>query len=311
MKKISLSIGALQDKYGDKEALHLAKEIAGADAVDFSLDLEKFDYRHENSIYSKSEEEFKVYFSELRAYAEDLGLEICMTHGRVQGFKNNDSEFNEALIKNAALDCFATYLLGAPYCVIHGATTIFNRDVPPEQMRELNFDMFCKMLPFAKKYGIKIATETFGDIHGEGCDFFGNIDEFIKTYERICSVGDNADYFTACVDTGHSNKATRYNNPLPADVIRMLGNRVSCLHLNDNNTKSDQHLIPFVTKNGWQIEGTIDWDDTFSALEEIGYSGYYNMELDLRRYGEEVMPEMGRFAVTVLRNALKKRVEHA
>ena len=29
-----------------------------------------------------------------------------------------------------------------------------------------NFDMFSKILPFARKYNIKIATETFGDAVG-------------------------------------------------------------------------------------------------------------------------------------------------
>lgn len=308
MKKISLSIGSLQCKYGDKEALRLAKETAGADAVDFSLCLKKFDYRDKNSIYAKSEEEFVAYFSDLRAYAESIDLKICMTHGRISGFKNIP-KFDDALVENTRLDCYATSLLNAPFCVVHGVTSISHKGATPEAMHKMNFDMFCRMLPFAKQYGIKIATETFGDIHGDGCDFFGNIDEFIKTYERICAVGDNAKYLTACVDTGHSNKATRYNNPKPADVIRLLGSKVSCLHLNDNNTLGDQHLIPFVTKNGWQIDGTIDWDDTFSALDEIHYDGYYNMELELSRYGAEIMPEMGRFAVTVLRNALQKRAE--
>lgn len=308
MKKISISIGSLQSSYGDKEALRIAKEI-GADGVDFSLDLgKKYDHRCAESVYARSESEFVAYFKELRDYAESIGLEICMTHGRIEGFKNKKAE-DDALIENTRLDCYATALLGAPVCVVHGVTTMFHPDASPEEMHEINYQMFSRMLPYAKQYGVKIATETFGDVHGGArCDFFGNIDEFVKTYERICTEGDNGRYFTTCVDTGHSNKATKFNNnPLPPDVIRRLGSNVTCLHLNDNNTVGDQHLIPFVSKKGWQIDGTIDWDDTFSALEEIGYDGYYNMELNLRRYGDEIMPEMARFAIIVLRNALQKR----
>ena len=173
----------------------------------------------------------------------------------------------------------------------------------------MNYEMFCRILPYAKQYGVKVATETFGDVHGGACcDFFGNIDEFIKTFDRIAAVEDFKDYFTVCVDTGHSNKATKFNNnPNPAEVIRMLGSRVTCLHLNDNNTVGDQHLLPFVTKNGWQIGNTIDWDDVFLALEEIGYDGVYNMEISLNRYGEEIMPEFSAFSVLVMRNALSKR----
>ena len=47
---------------------------------------------------------------------------------------------------------------------------------------------------------------------------------------------------------------------------------------------------------GGKINGTIDWDETFAALKEIGYKGVYNMELHLPRYGEEIMPETGAFA---------------
>lgn len=299
----------LQMRYGDKEALRIAKE-AGADTVDFGLENfnGRYDYRFADSIYSKGDEAVKAYFEDLRKYAFSIGLEISQTHGRGQGFKNIVEE-DDALVENARLDCMATAALGAPVCVFHGVTTMNHMDVSPEFMRELNYEMFVKIIPFAKRYGIKIATETFGDVHGgTRVDFFGNTNEFIDTYNRICAVGDNKEYFTVCVDTGHSNKATRFNNnPSVPEVIRRIGKDVTVLHLNDNNTMGDQHLLPFVDKSGWQIDGTLDWDEIFSALKDIGYSGVYNMELHLERYGAEIMPEFCRFAVTVLRNFLSKR----
>ena len=310
MKKVSIAIGAIQLRYGDREALRISKEIIKADAVDFCLEDfgTRYDYRNPESVYALPEAEFVKYFTDLKKYADELGLEICQTHGRGPGFKGIKDE-DDALIENGRLDCLATSILGAPVCVMHGVTTMFHMDATPEYMHELNFEMFTRLLPYAKQYGVKIATETFGDVHGGACcDFFGNIDEFIKTYERICATEDFADYFTVCVDTGHCNKATKFNNnPKPAEVIRRLGKNVTCLHLNDNNTVGDQHLLPFVTKNGWQIDNTIDWDDVFLALEEIGYDGVYNMEISLDRYGEEIMPEFSAFSVLVMRNALSKR----
>lgn len=309
MKKVSIAIGELQSRYGDKEAIRIAKE-AGADAVDFCLEDfgGRYDYRVERSIYSKPESEFKEYFSDLKAYADEIGIEICQTHGRGFGFFNKKDE-DQALIENARLDFYASSILGAPICVVHAVTTMFHPDAEPQFMRDLNFDMYNRMIPLAKNYGVKIATETFGDaLGGKCCDFFGNIDEFIDSYERICAYSDNADWLTVCVDTGHTNKASRFNgNPEPARAIRMLGSRITCLHLNDNNKMSDQHLIPFIAKCGSFIEGTIDWDDTLDALDEIGYNGVYNLELSMCRYGAEIMPEFARFAVAVLKNALNKR----
>ena len=256
MKKVSFSIMPLQIRYGDMEALRLAKD-AGADAVDFGLeDFEgRYDFRNPDSIYSKSESEIRRYFTELKRYADKIDLEICQTHGRGPGFKNNKEE-DDALIENARIDCLATSLLGSPVCVMHAPTTMFNMDASPELMHELNFDMFTRILPFAKQYGIKVATETFGDIHGGVCcDFFGNLDEFIKAYDRICAIGDNKEYFIVCMDTGHTNKATKFNdNPHVPAAIRRLGSNITVLHLNDNNTICDQHLLPFVDKSGQPID---------------------------------------------------------
>lgn len=310
MLKIGLSILPLQIRYGDREALRIAKEI-GADAVDFGLENfgGRYDYRNPNSVYARPEAEIRAYFEDLGDYARELGLIVSQTHGRGSGFKHIPAE-DEALVKNARLDCLATACLGAPVCVIHAVTTSFHREATPDFMRSLNQDMFAKMLPYAKEFGIKIATETFGDIHGGACcDFFGNLDEFIRAYEETCTIEDFRAYFTVCMDTGHTNKATKFaGNPPVPEAIRRLGNRITVLHINDNTTVSDQHLLPFVDKSGAPVEGSIDWDETVSALREIGYDGVYNMELHLERYGVEIMPEFCRFAVIVLRNFLEKKL---
>ncbi len=91
----------------------------------------------------------------------------------------------------------------------------------------------------------------------------------------------------------------RYDNPTPGDVIRRLGSEVTALHLNDNDTLTDQHKMP--------LSGCIDWNDVLDALDEIGYDGIYNMELNLRHFGEELKVEYAEFAIKVMRNLLDKR----
>lgn len=308
MAKVGISIMPLQERYGDKQALKIAKD-AGADAVDFGLEnfRGRYDFRNANSVYSKSKDEIREYFADLKRYADSINLEISQTHGRGKGFLADAAE-DDALVANAELDCLATAALGAPYCVMHGVTTMFHMDAAPELMHELNFSMFTRILPYARKYGIKIATETFGDVHGGACcDFFGNIDEFVKTYEHICAVDGNKDVFTICVDTGHTNKATKFNNnPQVPEALRRLGKDVTVLHINDNDTVYDQHLLPFIDKTGLETSKTVDWNETLQALRDIGYNGVYNMELHMPRYGAEVMPEFCRFAVAVLRNFLSQ-----
>ena len=93
MIKIGLSTFAFQTQYGDKEAIRLAKKV-GADAID--LNVGSYDYRNKDSIYSKSEEEFVAYFTDLKNYADSIGLEICQTHGRLPGFRS-DKDIREII----------------------------------------------------------------------------------------------------------------------------------------------------------------------------------------------------------------------
>ncbi len=298
-RKIGISVGQFQERLGDKEALEITAKV-GADSADFTLEFDKNDYRVKDSLYSKGEEAVIEYYSKLKEYADSLGIVIGQTHGKLPGFRNIKEE-DDALIENTRLDLIATKALGAPVCVIHNATSIFLGPNPDrELMHKLSFDMFSRMLPFAKENGVKIATETFGDaVRYSSVDFFGDINEFEEAYKNIKALDEYKDYFTACVDTGHSNKAMRYNNPTPADVIRRLGKEVTVLHLNDNDTLTDQHKIP--------LSGTIDWDDVFNALDEIGYNGIYNMEVNHSHFGKEIFVDSAEFAVKVMKNILKQR----
>ncbi len=301
-KKISISIGAFQALYGDKRALEIAAEI-GADAVDFATHAfgsPTWDYRNPASIYSQGDVAIQQYFSEIKAVADGFGIVIGQTHGRGEGFVNRQEE-DDAQVENARLDLLAASALGASTCVIHNATSINHGPNPdPTLMRNLSFAQYTRMLPYAAQYQVKLATETFGDaVRFNSIDFFGDIQEFLMTYNRIWAASECRDWFTVCMDTGHTNKASRFGNPKVGDVIRMLGDKITVLHLNDNDTLTDQHKIP--------MTGTIDWKDTLDALDEVGYNGIYNMELNLPHFGKGFEIETAAFAVKVLRHMLDNR----
>ena len=297
---MSINIGYFCQKMGEKEALRFASSI-GADAVDF--DLLAYDESIPDNLYTRKDEEIRAHFEDLAAYAAQIGIEIGQTHGRIKGFVN-DPVRDDSLIRSARLDCLATKALGAKYCVMHTVTTMWmGKEAPEELMHRLNAQMYARILPYAQEYGVIIATETFGDATGKGCiDFFGDITQFIKGYERVIAENPRyADRFKVCMDTGHSHKSTRFpGNPPVGEVIRRLGDRIAVLHLNDNNTLTDEHKIP--------LTATIDWQDTFAALKEIGYTGIYNMELgyDQNHYGPDFAQEEAAFAVKVMKNLLRE-----
>ena len=294
---VGISIGHLIRTLGEKNALDAAKK-AGADAVDFNLTDQ--DLRRKGSIYAQGEEAVRDHYTKLGAYAKSIGILISQTHGRFEGLRG-DAREDEVLLQNLRLDLIATAALGAPVCVLHTTTTIWlGPDADPEEMFRLNRELFYQVIPFAKSLGIRVATETFGDAVGFDCvDFFGDMENFLRGYLEIKEVPDLADGFTVCVDTGHSNKAMLFGNPNPADVIRRIGADIQVLHLNDNDGLTDQHKLP--------MSGNIDWNDVLDALDEVGYTGVYNMELKLGAYGDEVAQQHAAFAVAVMRNMLKKR----
>lgn len=296
-KKIGLALGWFQVKYGDKKALELAKE-AGADAVEFMLRYQ--DFQKEESIYSKGDEAVIAYFSELKDYADELGLVICQTQGRISGFLN-DKEKDEAFVENVRLDCLVTATLGATICGVHNVTSArLGPNVDSKLMHKLSYDMYTRVLPYAKQYGIKIATTTFGDaVHYIRCDFFGQIEEFMKAYKNIKRIKEFKKYFTICMDTGHTNKAERFGNPSPADMIRMLGKEITSVHLNDNDRIHDSHRMPMM--------GTINWENVFDALDEIKYDGVYMLFINTGYFGDGFEMEYAKFAIKLMRYKLEER----
>ena len=298
MGLVSLSTDTLQRIMGDAEAIDYAKEI-GCDAIDFNLC--DNDITRIGSVYREGEAAVVKYFSELAERAASLGLVIHQTHGRLKGF-THDKSWNELTLENARLDCLASSVLGARYTVMHTASNIHvGRDAPPELMDAINDEMFLSILPYAKKYGVILCTETLGDAPAFGtCNYFGYMDNLIRAYDRVAAACDCTEHFKVCMDTGHTHKAARFaGNPSVEESIRMLGGRIGCLHLNDNNGLTDQHKIPY--------SATVDFDAVFAALAEIGYSGTYNMEISLNHFGENFEREEAAFAVKCMRNILRTK----
>ena len=121
-----------------------------------------------------------------------------------------------------------------------------------------------------------------------------------EPYAAFFDALENSDDFTCCVDTGHAGIVGEN----AGDTIRVLGSRVRALHINDNDFRSDGHLIPF--------QGKIDWEDTMRALAEVGYSGDFTFEaLHLYEgFQEEFYPVCAKYLHDVGRYLIRL-IEHA
>lgn len=296
--KVSISLGKLLRKYTVIETLEIAKNV-GAEAVDFYLASQ--DYRKENSIFSKSEDEICEFYAKVKRKADELGLEIGQTHGFYPPVKIDDEEYNNIVVpKNSRLDCMATKILGAPICVFHPAGFPDNRNASDEFMYEKTFEYIKTTLGFAKEFGIKFGLETVGSNWelDNTIDFFGDFQKYQDIYSNIASIEEYKDNFTCCVDAGHTNTSVQFGQPSPGDLIRKMGKNVGALHLHDNNGYIDQHdLIG---------KGTINWTDVFDALYEVGYTGNYNSETYFKDLVGNSMIDAAEFTVKTIKDFLSR-----
>ncbi|MBQ7935767.1 MAG: sugar phosphate isomerase/epimerase [Clostridia bacterium] len=285
MAKISLSIGSLQGKYGDKRALEMAKE-AGFDGVDF--DVVSYGKRGRPDVYQLPQEEFEAYFKDIKAHADQLGIVIVQTHNLVAAY-TPDPEICAERKQIALRGIEATALLGCEYTVVHCISTMqWGYDVPAKEMHLKNQEMYADFIPTAEKFGVKICMETFGRCRHKGVhgfDYFSNPELMLEEYESLPT-----EMKAFCMDTGHTNDAIGAGYLSVPNFIRLFGKRIKILHLHDNNTYSDQHLLPG--------QGSINWGETFKAFKEIGYDGYYNYEVNLAKFApdyEALIPFLGKY----------------
>lgn len=297
MKKISMSLVDMQQQFGDKGAVDMAKAI-GADGIDFDLFIHSVSL--EDDIYTKGADAVVEYFKDIKNHADSIGIEIAQTHGRMMGYGLSDKD-TVTFVRNTELDLLATSVLGAKYCVIHSPSIAWvenGENKSGEEMEKIFSDMLDDILPFAKRYGVKIAIETHGFSHKlQKMEYFGYEDKLEKAIDLAIAEKGADGYICVCVDTGHTNMTVRHGNPTVGDVIRMLGKRIEVLHLHDNDGVTDQHKIPKT--------GIIDWADVFAALREIGYDGWYNLENDISHFGNGFEREEAEFSVKALRHLIK------
>lgn len=296
--KLGISCGEIVKQLGYEKAFELCKE-SGFDAVDFNLECYGVT-DNPADIYNVPEEEFAAHFTAIREKAASVGLIISQTHGRCCTYTPDEKQCAYARWVSEK-DLKATALLGAPACVIHHPTggrwpDNYNDG---EFMNRKCHELYDFLIPLAEKYGVSLGVETFGRalVYGTShADFFSDVRELKKMYDSLDTKNK-----LICMDTGHTHEATPFGVPDVAQAIRILGSDIKLLHLHDNNSTYDQHLPPIIVG-----KNVINWPEAFDALDEIGYDGVYNFELNLRQF-TGVMPDAVKFLGIFLRHFIENR----
>ncbi len=127
-----------------------------------------------------------------------------------------------------------------------------------EEIHAANLEKLKELAEYIKGKDIYICLEN---LFRRGSD---HVEQLLELIEKLGS-----DQFGITLDTGHLNivKTTSQR-----DFILKAGKHLRALHINDNEGKSDQHLMPFG-------RGNVDFAEVVKALKEIGYKGIFNYEL--------------------------------
>lgn len=239
-----------------------------------------------------SQDNWKEWVQEMRAYADAIGLAFRQTHGQTlsdlqwDDMNYPDREFVFAMNYRCIE---ASKILGAEWMVMHPYNLphdpLYNR----KKGLEANVAYLAPYVEYAKKMGVGIAVENMVDYgHRRRRYCAGDPEELIELVDHIHdpAVG-------MCIDTGHANNSGVH---VPS-FIRMAGDRLKCTHVNDNLGDKDSHLPPYF--------GSIDWKDTVQALRDIHYEGDFSFELNPQSYPTELHPNWHRFLCQLGNDLLK------
>ena len=258
-------------KLGDKEAIRLIAE-AGFDSYDFSFHIHKDD----SPIYNSN---YKEYAEELKKFSEKHNIPCTQAHAFFRSGKYGDDEYNKSAFEKIVRNMEVASIFGAKVIVVHPIKH-FPVDIKVDKM-QYNIEFYKKLLPYCKKWNIKVALENMF-MRDEKRDCY--ISSICGFSEEFCTYLDalDSEYFVGCFDTGHSVLVGED----PYDAITALGTRrLHALHIHDNDFHKDLHILPFM--------GQIDWEKICSALAEIDYSDEFTYEADnfIKQFPQDVFPQ--------------------
>ncbi len=127
--------------------------------------------------------------------------------------------------------------------MIHGVSRMYNAEMTQEETDEWNWKLYSSLIPLLKQTDVTVCMEDLftrsltGGLHaGAGSDPVAAaalIDRLNEAAGKEC--------FGFCLDTGHLTL-------LRLDFrsfVPILGHRIKCLHVNDNDQSEDLHLAPY------------------------------------------------------------------
>jgi len=233
-----------------QEAIGYIRE-AGFHYMDYSF---TGDYRQNKGAYGDN---WKEYLEDIKEHAKTLSVQFVQAHAPM-GKPFAAGEEYIAFVEATKRSIEGCHILGIDNIVVHSghSSGLINKDDSMERNRAFYHDL----LPFAEKFGVNILTENFNYVQ-DGRYLITSPHDMVELIELV-----DHPLFHACWDTGHGNM---FETPQD-EAIRILGDHLYGLHVQDNICNLDLHVPPFC--------GSLSVDSLMHGLLDINYTGYFTFE---------------------------------
>ena len=193
-----------------------------------------------------------------------LGLVFRQMHALEQNFVL-EAEYTRYIHNMLEMTFRAAHILGVRDVAIHPILSAPNRRNFDHCLKD-NREYFLRLADLAGTYGLRLAIENMlSKRHFDGREEWRFCTNWLEHRALVEAIGcENVGY---CFDVGHAHYT---GTDLYATPMAM-GKRLFAIHVHDNDTFSDQHLLP------WQ--GTIDFCQFTQGLANSGYEGNMTMEV--------------------------------
>ena len=272
---VSSPIELLDERIGEREAIKLFKD-AGFEAFDMSLFLM---IKKDNGYYT--DEDYIERATELRKYIDEIGIVCNQSHAPFPSSFGDDRD--EWVYHQIVKSMEIASILGAKCIVVHPKQHL-NYAEHAAELFDMNVEFYKSLIPYAEKFGIKIATENMWQVNNgsrvPSDSVCSRAWEFCKLIDAV-----DSPYLVGCLDIGH---AALMNADIPKFIKALGPDRLQALHVHDVDLVHDNHTLPYLHK--------INFASVTEALGEIGYKGDITFEANsiFRNYPPELYPSVAR-----------------
>lgn len=270
MMKLSVQTSPILDAHGIDAGFGMIAD-AGFDCVDFNIDHtlpgSAIHARKTSGFFDQTDAEM---LAALKPYAEAArkhGVGFGQAHAPFPTYVDKAPATNEYVL-NAIKKCMMLLSeVECPWIVVHPAFNGYKQKLTVTEEWKLNEEIYSALIPTIKATGVRVATENmFSSYKGKIMEAVMSDFDFAAAFVDHMNDIAGEKLFGFCLDIGHAALLHRDQRK----VINTLGERITVLHMHDNDGVGDQHLFPY--------EGIVDWDAVCAGLKDVGYSGTLSFE---------------------------------